>query len=838
MADDKLDQVVVERIEQVDIEEQMKSSYIDYAMSVIVSRAIPDVRDGLKPVHRRVLYGMDELGLTYQAQTKKSATTVGHVLGRYHPHGDLSVYDTMVRLAQWWSLRYPLVHGQGNFGSIDGDGPAAMRYTEAKLEAIADEVMRDIDKETVDFVPNFDESYKEPTVLPTRLPNLLVNGTAGIAVGMATLMPPHHLGEVVDAICAYIDNEEISVEGLMQHIKGPDFPTGGLIIGTAGIKEAYATGKGRIVMRARTEFETLSNGRVSINITEIPFMVNKAEMIARIADLVNNRVIDGISYINDASGKEGMKVVIILKRDAVPQVVLNHLLRHSDMQKAFAVNNIVLVKGRPMLLNLKQLIAYFVEHRHEVVLRRARYELRKAQERIHILEGLLIALDHIEEVIRIIRASNEASEAVRNLMSAFALSEIQAQAIVDMRLRALTGLERAKLENERNELQARINYLNSFLADINIQKSVMKEEFLELKTKYADKRRTEIIPSSEEFSPEDFYADEDMVITFSHVGYVNRTNLTEYRSQRRGGRGVRATQTREEDFIEHLYTTTMHNTLLIFTERGLCYWLKVYDIPEGGKNSRGRSLQNLIAIDQSDRVRAILNVKQLNDDAYASSHYIMFCTREGVVKKTCLSEYSNVRSKGLIAIDIRESDQLLDVVLTDGECDIVLASRKGMAIRFSESDVRAVSRKSLGVNGMKLSEGDELIGMVAVPKETDQKLLVVSNDGFCKRSAVDEYRVTRRSGVGVKTMNVDKAGELINISLVSDDEHLMIVSRNGVIIRFPVSQTKVVSRNTKGVHCVTLQKGDAIASVSPVVPEEDAQEEVSEGLVEDTQIEG
>lgn len=838
MADDKLDQVVVERIEQVDIEEQMKSSYIDYAMSVIVSRAIPDVRDGLKPVHRRVLYGMDELGLTYQAQTKKSATTVGHVLGRYHPHGDLSVYDTMVRLAQWWSLRYPLVHGQGNFGSIDGDGPAAMRYTEAKLEAITDEVMRDIDKETVDFVPNFDESYKEPTVLPTRLPNLLVNGTAGIAVGMATLMPPHHLGEVVDAICAYIDNEEISVEGLMQHIKGPDFPTGGLIIGTAGIKEAYATGKGRIVMRARTEFETLSNGRVSINITEIPFMVNKAEMITRIADLVNNRVIDGISYINDASGKEGMKVVIILKRDAVPQVVLNHLLRHSDMQKAFAVNNIVLVKGRPMLLNLKQLIAYFVEHRHEVVLRRARYELRKAQERIHILEGLLIALDHIEEVIRIIRASNEASEAVRNLMSAFALSEIQAQAIVDMRLRALTGLERAKLENERNELQARINYLNSFLADINIQKSVMKEEFLELKTKYADKRRTEIIPSSEEFSPEDFYADEDMVITFSHVGYVNRTNLTEYRSQRRGGRGVRATQTREEDFIEHLYTTTMHNTLLIFTERGLCYWLKVYDIPEGGKNSRGRSLQNLIAIDQSDRVRAILNVKQLNDDAYASSHYIMFCTREGVVKKTCLSEYSNVRSKGLIAIDIRESDQLLDVVLTDGECDIVLASRKGMAIRFSESDVRAVSRKSLGVNGMKLSEGDELIGMVAVPKETDQKLLVVSNDGFCKRSAVDEYRVTRRSGVGVKTMNVDKAGELINISLVSDDEHLMIVSRNGVIIRFPVSQTKVVSRNTKGVHCVTLQKGDAIASVSPVVPEEDAQEEVSEGLVEDTQIEG
>ena len=828
MAEDKLDQIVVERIEQVDIEEQMKSSYIDYAMSVIVSRAIPDVRDGLKPVHRRVLYGMDELGLNFQAQTKKSATTVGHVLGRYHPHGDSSVYDTMVRMAQWWSLRYPLVHGQGNFGSIDGDGPAAMRYTEAKLEAITEEVMRDIDKETVDFVPNFDESYKEPTVLPTRLPNLLVNGTAGIAVGMATLMPPHHLGEVVDAICAYIDNEEISIEGLMEHIKGPDFPTGGLIIGTAGIKEAYATGKGRVVMRARTEFETLSNGRVSINITEIPFMVNKAEMITRIAELVNSRVIDGISYINDASGKEGMKIVIILKRDAVPQVVLNHLLRHSDMQKAFAVNNIVLVKGRPMLLNLKQLIAYFVEHRHEVVLRRARFELRKAQERIHILEGLLTALDHIEEVIRIIRASNEAAEAVRNLMSAFALSEIQAQAIVDMRLRALTGLERSKLENERNELQARIDYLNSFLADVNIQKGVMKDEFRELKAKYGDKRRTEIVPSSEEFSPEDFYADDDMVITFSHIGYVNRTNLTEYRSQHRGGRGVKATQTRDEDFIEHLYTTTMHNTLLIFTERGLCYWLKVYEIPEGGKNSRGRSLQNLIAIDQADRVRAILNVKQLNDEEYANSHYIVFCTREGVVKKTRLSEYANVRSKGLIAIDIRESDQLLDAVLTDGESDIVLASRKGMAIRFAESDVRAVSRKSLGVNGMKLAQGDELIGMVAVPKNTEQKLLVVSNDGFCKRSEVDEYRVTHRSGVGVKTMNVEKAGDLINISLVSDDEHLMIVSRNGVIIRFPVSQTKVVSRNTKGVHCVTLQKGDSIASVSPVVAEEE------EALVEET----
>lgn len=818
---------IVEHIEQVDIEEQMKSSYIDYAMSVIVSRAIPDVRDGLKPVHRRVLYGMDELGLTHQAQTKKSATTVGHVLGRYHPHGDSSVYATMVRMAQWWSLRYPLVLGQGNFGSIDGDGPAAMRYTEAKLEAISEEVMKDLDKDTVDFVPNFDESYKEPTVLPTRVPLLLVNGTAGIAVGMATLMPPHHLGEVVDATCAYIDNKEITIDELMCHIKGPDFPTGGIIYGSAGIKEAYTTGKGRVVMRARCEFETKENGRVSIIVTEIPFMVNKAEMIAKIAQLVNDRVIDGISYINDESGKNGMRIVIILKRDAVPQVVLNHLYRHSELQKAFAVNNIVLVKGRPMLLNLKQLIAYFVEHRHEVVLRRARYELRRAQERIHILEGLLVALDHIEEVIRIIRASQETSEAVRRLMEAFALSEVQAQAIVDMRLRALTGLERNRLLNERNELQARIDYLSKLLVDEGMQREVMKDELKELKNKYSDTRRTEIVPTAGEFSPEDFYADDDVVITFSHLGYINRTNLTEYRSQHRGGRGVRGTQTRDEDFIEHLYTTTMHNTLLIFTERGLCYWLKVYEIPEGGKNTRGRSLQNLIAIDQEDRVRAILNVRELDNEEYTNSHYIVLCTREGIVKKTCLSEYANTRSRGLIAVVIRESDQLLDVVLTDGESDLMLASRSGLAIRFVESEMRPLARKAMGVRGMKLGEGDALVGMVAVPRDTEQKLLVVSKDGFCKRSEVDEYRVTHRGGVGIKTMNVEKAGDLVSISLVSDDEHLMILTRNGVIIRFPVSQTKVVSRNTKGVHCVTLQKGDAIASISSVVAED---EEVGEDV--------
>lgn len=812
---------IVERIEQVDIEEQMKTSYIDYAMSVIVSRAIPDVRDGLKPVHRRVLYGMDELGLTYQAQTKKSATTVGHVLGRYHPHGDSSVYDTMVRMAQWWSLRYPLVLGQGNFGSIDGDGPAAMRYTEAKLESITDEVMKDLDKDTVEFVPNFDESYKEPTVLPTRVPLLLVNGTAGIAVGMATLMPPHHLGEVVDATCAYIDNPDITIDGLMQHIKGPDFPTGGIISGTAGIREAYSTGKGRILMRARTEFETKENGRVSIIVTEIPFMVNKAEMIAKIAKLVNDRIIDGISYINDESGKNGMRIVIILKKDAVPQVVLNHLLRHSELQKAFPVNNIVLVKGRPMLLNLKQLIGYFVEHRHEVVLRRARYELKKAEERIHILEGLLIALDHIDEVIRIIRASHETAEAVANLEKAFALTSIQAQAIVEMRLRALTGLERERLTNERNDLQARIDYLHRLLSDVEMQKGVMKDELLEIKAKYSDTRRTEIVPSSGEFIPEDFYADEEVVITFSHLGYINRINLNEYRAQKRGGRGSKGTQTRDEDFVEHLYTTTMHNTLLIFTERGLCYWLKVYEIPEGGKNTRGRSLQNLIAIDQEDRVRAIVNVKQLDNPEYTNSHYIILCTREGIVKKTCLAEYTNTRSKGLIAVVIRESDQLLDVVLTDGESELMLASRKGMAVRFPEATIRPMARKAMGVIGMRLREDDHLIGMVAIPKGNTQRLLVVSNDGFCKRSEVDEYRITNRGAVGIKTLNTEKAGDLVSISLVSDDEHLMIMTRNGVIIRFPVAQTAISSRNTKGVHCVTLQKGDSIASISPVAPEDD-----------------
>lgn len=812
---------IVERIEQVDIDEQMKSSYIDYAMSVIVSRALPDVRDGLKPVHRRVLYGMSELGLTHQAQTKKSATTVGHVLGRYHPHGDASVYDTMVRMAQWWSLRYPLVLGQGNFGSIDGDGPAAMRYTESKLEVITDDVLKDLEKDTVDFVPNFDESFKEPTVLPTRVPLLLVNGTAGIAVGMATLMPPHHLGETVDAVCAYIDKPTLSVEELMTHIKGPDFPTGGIIYGTSGIKEAFATGKGRIMMRARCDFETKENGRVSIIVTEIPYMVNKAEIIAKIAALVNDKQIEGISYINDESGKNGMRIVIILKKEAVPQVVLNHLYRHSDLQKVFAVNNIVLVKGRPMLLNLKELIANFVEHRHEVILRRSRFELRKAQERIHILEGLIIALDHIDEVIRIIRASQETAEAVQNLMTAFDLSEIQAQAIVDMRLRALTGLEREKLINERNELQAKIDYLTKLLADEAMQREVMKSELLELKARFPEPRRTEIVPDSGEFVPEDFYADDDVVITFSHLGYINRTNLTEYRSQHRGGRGVRSTQTRDEDFIEHLYTTTMHNTLLIFTERGLCYQLKVYDIPEGGKNTKGRALQNLIAIDQGDRVRAIINVRELNNEAYTRSHYIVLCTREGIVKKTLLSEYANARTRGLIAVVVRESDQLLDVVLTDGDSDLMLASRQGMAIRFHESDIRPVARKAMGVIGMRLADDDRLVGMVAVPKETEQKLLVISDDGYCKRSEVEDYRRTHRGGVGVKTINAEKAGELVSLSLVSDEDHLMISTRNGVILRFPVSQTKVAARNTKGVHCVTLQKGDAIASISPVAPEEE-----------------
>lgn len=815
----------IERIQRVDIEDQMKSAYIDYAMSVIVARALPDARDGLKPVHRRVLFGMLGLGLTHTQATKKSARIVGEVLGKFHPHGDSSVYDAMVRMAQSWSLRYLLVSGQGNFGSIDGDSPAAMRYTEAKLARIAEDVLRDIDKDTVDFTPNFDESLEEPTVLPTRIPLLLVNGSSGIAVGMATNMAPHNLGEIVDATCAYIDNRGIESEELLRYVKGPDFPTGATIYGTEGIREACCTGRGRIVVRAKAEIEETSTGRTSIIITEIPYQVNKEEMIRRIAEMVNEKKLEGISYINDESSRKGMRIVIILKREAVPNVVLNNLYRHTQLQSTFSINNIALVDGKPKLLNLKELIAHFVSHRHQVVLRRSRFELQKAQERMHILEGLLIALDHIDEVISIIRSSGAPAEAVERLCARFSLSERQSQAIVDMRLRALTGLERDKVKAEHDALAQQIDYLTRLLQDQAMQYSLIKDELQEVKDKYGDERRTAIVANAGEFAPEDFYPDDDVVITISHLGYIKRTNLAEYRAQHRGGRGAKGSSTRDEDFIEHLYNTTMHNTLLFFTEQGRCYWLKGYEIPEGAKGSKGRTLQNLINIAQEDKVRAIINVRKLDDPEFTQSHYVVMCTRDGVVKKTSLAEYARPRATGIIAVNVREGDQLLDAVLTDGKCQLMLASRQGLAVRFYEESLRPLSRNSLGVIGMRLEEGDAVVGMVSVAPGDTRKLLVISDSGFCKRSEVDEYRITHRGGKGVKTLNVAKAGQVVSISLVNDDEHLMIVSRNGVVIRFPVAQTSVASRNTKGVHCVTLQKGDSIASISPVAASEDEEEE-------------
>ena len=816
----------LERIQRVDIEDQMKSAYIDYAMSVIVSRALPDVRDGLKPVHRRVLFGMQGLGLPHTAQTKKSARIVGEVLGKYHPHGDSSVYDAMVRMAQPWSLRYPLVTGQGNFGSVDGDSPAAMRYTEAKLARIADDVLKDLDKDTVDFTPNFDESLQEPTVLPTRIPLLLVNGSSGIAVGMATNMAPHNLAEIVDATCAYIDNRDIPVEDLLQYVKGPDFPTGAMIYGTDGVRDALLTGRGRVVVRSRAEIEETASGRSCIVITEIPYQVNKEEMIRRIAEMVNEKKIEGISYINDESNRKGMRIVIILKKDAVANVVLNHLYHHTQLQTSFPVNNIALVDGRPKLLNLKDLIVHFVAHRHEVILRRSRFELKKAQDRIHILEGLLIGLDHIDEVIRIIRGSENAPQAVSRLMEQIGLTEIQAQALVDLRLRALTHLERDKIQAEYDELAKLIDYLQRLLVDESMQYGVIKDELVEVKEKYDDGRRTEIVPNAEEFTPEDFYPDDDVVITISHLGYIKRTNLAEYRAQKRGGKGAKGSATRDEDFIEHLFNTTMHHTLLFFTESGRCYWLKGYEVPEGARDSKGRTLQNLISISPDDKVRAIINVRQLDDPDYTSSHYVVMCTRCGVVKKTLLSEYSRPRSTGIIAVNIREQDQLLEAVLTDGQGELMLASRHGQAVRFNEDALRALGRNSTGVIGMRLEWNDQVVGMVAVQPGEERTLLVVSDSGFCKRSPIDEYRKTNRGSKGVKTLNVAKAGEVVGISLVSEDEDLMIISRNGVIIRFPVAQTHVASRNTKGVHCITLGKCDTIASISPVASGTNEEEEV------------
>ncbi len=796
----------------------MKTAYIDYSMSVIVSRALPDVRDGLKPVHRRILYDMsNELNLYSDKPHRKSARIVGDVLGKFHPHGDSSVYDAMVRMAQEWSMRYPLVDGQGNFGSVDGDSPAAMRYTEARMKKIADEVMADIDKDTVDFQFNFDDTMQEPTVLPTKIPLLLVNGTSGIAVGMATNMPPHNLSEVIDATCAYIDNPEIEISELIKYVKAPDFPTGGIIYGYEGVREAFETGRGRVVMRARTEIEHTKSGRECIVITEIPYMVNKAEMIKKIADLINEKKIEGISYINDESDRTGMRIVIILKQDAVANVVLNMLYKYSQLQSTFPVNNIALVDGRPMQLNLKDQIKYFVQHRHKVVVRRTKYDLAHAEKRAHILEGLLIALDHIDEIISIIRSSDTPDMARATLMERFSLSEVQASAIIDMRLRALTGLERSKLQAEFDELCRMIAYYKELLASEGMQMQVIRDEMLQIKEKYGDERRSELIFSAEEFNPEDFYADEEMVITISHLGYIKRTPLAEYRSQNRGGVGAKGSATRDEDFIEHIYMCTMHNTMLFFTEKGRCYWLKVYDIPEGTRQSKGRAIQNVIQIDPEDKVRAYINVRRLDDLEYVDNNYIIMCTREGVIKKTTLEAYSRPRQVGVNAITIREGDQLIEAKLTSGNAEVMLAAREGKAIRFHESTVRAIGRTGSGVKGIDISGDDAVIGMVCVEPGSVNDILVLSENGYGKRTDLDEYRVTNRGGKGVKTIQVtDKTGKLISIQSVNDDNDLMIINRSGITIRTAVSNLRIAGRATQGVRVINLRNGDSIASVTAV----------------------
>ena len=820
------------RIIPINIEEQMKSAYIDYSMSVIVSRALPDVRDGLKPVHRRILYDMSaELNLSSDKPTRKSARIVGDVLGKFHPHGDSSVYEAMVRMAQEWAMRYPLVEGQGNFGSMDGDKAAAMRYTEARMQKITDEVMADIEKETIDWTTNFDDTIKEPTVLPTRIPLLLVNGASGIAVGMATNMAPHNLGEVIDACCAYIDNQECECEELLSYVKGPDFPTGALIYGYEGVKEALLTGRGRVVMRARTEIETTESGRECIVITEIPYMVNKAEMIKKIGAMVNEKKLEGISYINDESDRKGLRIVIFVKKDASANVVLNTLYKNTELQTSFAVNNIALVNGRPMLLNLRDMIKHFVEHRHDVVVRRTRFDLKKAQERMHIVQGLLIAQENIDEVVQIIRSSRSTALAKQALQDRFSLSEIQSTAIVEMRLRQLTGLEREKLENEHAELERQIAYLNDVLASVDMQMQIIKDELQEIKSKYGDKRRTEIVYSSEEFNPEDFYADEDMVITISHMGYIKRTPLAEYRIQNRGGVGMKGSATRDEDFIEHIYVASMHNTMLFFTEKGRCYWLKVYEIPEGTRASKGRAIQNIIQIEPDDKVRAYINTKSLNDEEYINSNYIVMCTREGVVKKTKLEAYSRPRQTGVNAIVIREGDQLIEAKITSGEAEIMIAARGGKAIRFNESTVRPIGRVGAGVRGIALDEGDEVIGMICIESDSKQDVLVLSENGYGKRTDLDEYRVTNRGGKGVKTINItDKTGDLIAIQAVTDENDLMIINRSGVTIRTKVEQIRLAGRATQGVKIINLREGDVIASVMAVpVSEDDDVEAVATG---------
>ena len=811
-----------DRIIKINIEEEMKSSYIDYSMSVIVARALPDVRDGFKPVHRRILYGMMELGNTSDKPYKKSARIVGEVLGKYHPHGDSSVYGALVRLAQDWAMRYPLIDGQGNFGSIDGDSPAAMRYTEARLKKIGEDMMQDLYKETVDFQNNFDDTLQEPTVMPTRIPNLLVNGASGIAVGMATNMPTHNLAEVIDACIAYIDNNDIDVAGLMQYIKAPVFPTGGYIYGISGVRDAYETGRGRVIMRAKTEIETHpTHDKIIVN--EIPYNVNKKELIENIAALVNEKKIDGISYVNDESDREGMRIVIDVKRDANASVVLNKLFKMTALQTSFGVNNIALVHGRPKLLNLKDLIHLFVEHRHEVVIRRTRYDLRKAKERAHILEGLIIASDNIDEVIRIIRAAKTPNEAITNLMERFQLTEIQARAIVEMRLRQLTGLMQDQLHAEYDELMKQIAYYEEILSNDELCKKVIKDELVEVKEKYGDKRRSEIVYASEEFNPEDFYADDSMVITISHMGYIKRTPLAEFHTQNRGGVGSKGSETRDEDFIEHIYPATMHNTMMFFTQKGKCYWLKVYEIPEGNKTSKGRAIQNLLNIDSDDTVTAYLRVKNLNDTEFINSHYVLFCTKNGVIKKTLLEQYSRPRQNGVNAITIREDDRVIEVRMTNGNNEIVIANRNGRAIRFHETAVREMGRTATGVRGITLDDDgqDEVIGMICIKDPQKETIMVVSENGYGKRSDIEDYRKTNRGGKGVKTLNItDKTGKLVAIKSVTDENDLMIINKSGITIRLKVADVRIMGRATQGVRLIDLEKrNDQIGSVCKVTSE-------------------
>ncbi len=824
-----------ERIKIVDIEEEMKSSYIDYSMSVIVSRALPDVRDGMKPVHRRVLFGMRELGVTSGKAYKKSARIVGEVLGKYHPHGDSSVYLAMVRMAQDWSLRYPLVDGQGNFGSVDGDPPAAMRYTEARLQKIAEDTLADLDKNTVDFQLNFDDTLEEPTVLPTRIPNLLINGASGIAVGMATNIPPHNLTEVVNATIALIDNPEISIDQIMQYLKAPDFPTGGIIYGYQGVKDAYHTGKGRVVMRSKVDIETDKNGREKIVVTEIPYLVNKAELIQKVADLVNDKKLDGISNANDESDRTGMRIVFDVKRDAIANIVLNKLFKFTQLQSSFSINSIALVKGRPRLLNIKQMLETFVEHRHDVVNRRTQYELNQAEKKAHILEGLIIAINNLDAVIKLIRASKTPEEARIGLIENFELTEIQARAILDMRLQKLTGLEIDKLKQDYADLMKLIAELKEILADKALRMAIVKEELEEIREKYGDARKTEIEYSSEEFNPEDFYADKDVVITISNLGYIKRTALTEYRTQNRGGTGARGSSTRDADHLEHMYVASMHNTMLFFTEKGKCFWLKVYEIPEGSKTSKGRAIQNLLNIEPDDKVRAFVNVTSVTDEDYVQSHNIIMCTKKGVVKKTSLKQYSRPRQNGINAITIREGDTLLEARLSNGTDEVVIAARSGKAIRFNETKVRPMGRTATGVRGISISENDEVIGMALVQNTDEETLLVVSEKGYGKRTSIDDYRITNRGGKGVKTLNItDKTGDLVSLKTVVDDNDIMIVNKSGITIRMSVKGISVLGRATQGVKLINLKKKDSIASVAKVPIGEDDEENVEEAGTEET----